>query len=154
MRYYTANKGRYQGRKAYSIIFRHPVINDSKGARGLRVRRGLSTANAKMADILVGQMNDLLKNEFLWNLDARHTAEKLYNPIIIAAFYEPLEKLKEISFIIVYESGLGKGWDIIKAINAKDALKRFKELEPDIYRLCRHPYGKIYLGKMEKVNGK
>jgi hypothetical protein len=151
MVYYTASKSRSQGRKSYSIIFRHPVVKDSKCVSGLRIRRGLGTANSEMADKLVDQMNNLLKDKSLWDICEKDVAKKLYDPIIIAAFYDPLEIIKDIPFVIVYESGLGKGWDIVDAIDAKWALKKFKEIEPDIYKLCKYPYGKIYIAKLEKV---
>lgn len=153
MRYYRASKSRSQGREFYSIIFRHPVKKDSTGKSGLRVRRGLGTSDPKEADKLVGQMNELLKEDLLWNIDARHIAEKLYDPLIISAFYDVLEKQETVPFIIVYESGLGKGWDIIGAIDAKDALEKFKEKEPDIYKLCQSPYGTIHIAKEESILG-
>ena len=91
MKTYTANKSRTQGRESYSIIFRHPVRKDSKGKTGLRIRRGLGTNDSDEADKLVKQMNDLLKNESLWNLNAKPLAKKLYDSIIISAFYGSLE---------------------------------------------------------------
>lgn len=151
MKYYTASKSRSQGRKFYSIIFRHPVVKDSKGKSGLRVRRGLNTENPKVAEKLVFQMNDILKNEYFWDKEAKLEAEELFDPIIIAAFYEPFDRSREIQFIIAYESELGKGWSILYAINAKDALKKFEEINPDIYKFCQIPYGKLYIGKMEEI---
>ncbi len=150
MKTYTANKCRSKGRKFYTIIFRHPVRKDSGGRSGLRIRRGLGTPNPKVADMLVNQMNELLSNSTLWNLESKPIAEKLYDQVIISAFYEPLETISE-SYIIVYESGLGKGWNVIEAIDAKDALKKFEGIEPDIYKLCQYPYGKIRVAKEEKV---
>ena len=91
MKSYTANKSRTQGRESYSIIFRHPVRKDSKGKTGLRIRRGLGTSDSDEAEKLVDQMNKLLNNESLWNLNAKPLAERLYNPIIITAFYDSLE---------------------------------------------------------------
>ena len=151
MRYYKASKSRSQGREFFSIIFRHPVKKDSTGKSGLRIRRGLGTSDPKEADKLVGQMNELLRENLLWNIDARHIAEKLYDPMIISAFYDVLEKPAVVPFIIAYGSGLGKGWDIIGAVDAKDALKKFKEKEPDIYKLCQSPYGTIHIAKEESI---
>ena len=91
MKSYTASKSRTQGRESYSIIFRHPVRKDSKGKTGLRIRRGLGTSDSDEADKLVDQMNKLLNNESLWNLNAKPLAERLYDPIIITAFYDSLE---------------------------------------------------------------
>lgn len=147
MRYYRANKSRSQGRDFYSIIFRHPVKKDSTGKSGLRVRRGLGTSDPKEADRLVDQMNELLRENLLWNIDVKHIAERLYDHIVISAFYDVLEKKETVSFIIAYESGLGKGWDAIDAIDEKDALEKFKEKEPDIYKLCQYPYGTIHIAK-------
>ena len=149
MKYYTANKSRSQGRESYSIIFRHPVKKDSTGKSGLRIRRGLNTSDPKEADKLVNQMNDLLRDKILWNIDARPTAAKLYDSLIISAFYDILERQNE-PFIIVYESELGKGWKLIDAISAKDALEKFKEIEPDIYKLCQS-YGIVHIAKVEKL---
>jgi signal recognition particle receptor subunit beta len=91
MKSYTANKSRTQGRESYSIIFRHPVRKDSKGKTGLRIRRGLGTSDSDEAEKLVDQMNELLNNESLWNLNAKPLAKRLYDPLIITAFYDSLE---------------------------------------------------------------
>jgi hypothetical protein len=153
MRYYKASKSRSQGREFYSIIFRHPVKKDSTGKSGLRIRRGLGTSDPEEADKLINQMNELLRENLLWNTDAKHIAEKLYDHIVISAFYNVLEKQEMASFIIAYKSGLGKGWDIIGAIDVKDALEKFKEKEPDIYKLCQSPYGTIHIAKEEDIPG-
>lgn len=151
MRYYTASKSRSQGRKYYSIIFRHPAKKDSSGKSGLRIRRGLNTCDAKRADELVDQMNDLLKCNLLWNIDAKHIAERLYDSIVISAFYDVLEIPTESTFLIVFESGLGKGWELVKADGVDDALEKFKEKEPDIFKLCHYPGGEIRVGREEMV---
>lgn len=150
MKFYSANKSRSQGRKFYTIIFRHPVKKDSTGRSGLRIRRGLGTSDAKKADELVNQMNELLKDRSLWSISARPIAEKLYDPIIISSFYDVLEKRFE-AFIIAYESGLGKGWEIIDAVDTEDALEKFKEKEPDIFKLCQYPGGKIHVARKEEA---
>ena len=90
MKIYKASKSTTKGRKSWAMIFRHPVRKDLKGI-GLRIRRGLGTSDPKVADELVADMNDLLANESLWNLDAKPQAEKLYNQIIVKAFYDSLE---------------------------------------------------------------
>ncbi len=151
MKYYTANKSRSQGRNFYSIIFRHPMRKDSSEKSGLRIRRGLGTSDPKKADELVDQMNKILGDNTFWNIGARHTAEKLYDSIIVSAFYDVLDK-KTDKFIVAYESGLGKGWDTVDAIDAKGALEKFKEIESDIYKLCQHPYGKIHVAKEELIH--
>lgn len=153
MGYYVASKSRSQGREFWTIIFRHPVKKDSTGKSGLRIRRGLGTSDPKIADELVSQMNELLKENLLWNIDAKHVAEKLYDPIVVSAFYSVLEKPIVMKFIIAYEddSGLGKGWDVINAVDAKEALKKFKEKEPGIFKLCKAPYGSIHIAKEENI---
>lgn len=148
MRYYTATKSRSQGRESYSIIFRHPVRKDSTGKSGLRIRRGLGTSDPEEADRLVSQMNDLLKEHLFWNIDLKYIAARLYDPIIVSAFYDVLEKPIMAPFVIVYESGLGKGWDIIDATDAKDALNKFKEKELDIYKLCQYPHGILHVASI------
>lgn len=151
MKHYTAGKSRSQGRQCYTIILRHPVKKDSTGKSGLRIRRGLGTSDPEVADRLVGQMNELLRYSSFWNLEAKHIAEKLYDPIIVSAFYDPLEIPDILSFVIFYESGLGKGWDIINGTDTKDAMKKFEEKEPDIYKLCQYPHGKISIGRIENI---
>jgi hypothetical protein len=148
MKYYTASKSRCQGRRFYSIIFRHPMRKDSTKKSGLRIRKGLGTSDPEKADKLVGQMNQILSDSDFWNIGARSIAEKLYDDIIVSAFYDTLYK-KTDKFIVVYESGLGKGWDVVDAIDAKDALKKFEEMEPDIYKLCKYPFGQIRVGREE-----
>jgi hypothetical protein len=148
MKYYTASKSRSQGRTFYSIIFRHPMRKDSTKRSGLRIRKGLGTSNPEDADKLVDQMNEILGDSTFWNIGARSTAEKLYDSIIVSAFYDVLDKKAE-KFIVAYESGLGKGWDVVDAIDAKDALKKFEKIEPDICKLCQYPYGEIRVAKEE-----
>lgn len=148
VKYYTASKSRSQGRKFYSLIFRHPMIKDSGGKSGLRIRKGLGTSNTKKADKLVSQMNEILKDSSLWNIDAMPIAERLYDNIIVSAFYSVLWGKTDV-FVIAYESELGKGWDIVEAIDAKKALKLFEEREPDIYKLCQYPHGAIRVAKEE-----
>ncbi|MEQ1617704.1 MAG: hypothetical protein ABL883_05095, partial [Terricaulis sp.] len=57
---YTASKTRTQGRPGWTILFRHPLRNDTKGRPGLKMRRGLGTQSETEADTLVEQMNALL----------------------------------------------------------------------------------------------
>jgi hypothetical protein len=150
MKYYSAGISRSQGRTFYAIIFRHPVIKDAKGKYGLRIRRGLNTPDPDVAEKLVAQMNDLLKNKIFWNLDARHIAEKLYDPVIISAFYGPLEVSREVPFIVAYETELVKGWNIINAISSKSAMKKFKGMNPDLFTLCQYPHSKLHIARIEK----
>ena len=91
MKEYKATISPNQSRKSLSMIFRHPLRKDLKGKVGLRIRRGLNTSDLNEAEKLVAQMNDLLKNDSLWNLSAKELAGKRYDPIIVSAFYDSLE---------------------------------------------------------------
>ena len=88
---YSATLNRSQGRSAYAMIFRHPKRLDKRGRYGLRVRRGLGTSDLKVAQAIVDQMNELLASPKLWSAGARSEASKLYNPIVVDAFYDSLE---------------------------------------------------------------
>lgn len=91
MKEYKATISPNQSRKSLSMIFRHPLRKDLKGKVGLRIRRGLNTSDLNEAERLVAQMNDILKNDSIWNLGAKEQAEKRYDPIIVSAFYDSLE---------------------------------------------------------------
>lgn len=87
---YKANKSRSQGRKSFSMTFRHPLKEYAPGKVGLKVRRGLGTDNEAAADRLVAQMNQLLANEELWNIGAIDKARALFDERVVAAFYDEL----------------------------------------------------------------
>lgn len=89
--YYTASKSRDAGRQYWTVTFRHPLRTDPKGNRGLKVRRGLGTADDEKAERLVEQLNDLLRNESYWSVSARTRAERRYHPTIVDAFYSGME---------------------------------------------------------------
>ncbi len=65
---FTASKTR-SNRPGWSVIFRHPMRTDSHGQRGLKVRKGLGTADDDVADDLIEQLNKLLADESWWNGD-------------------------------------------------------------------------------------
>jgi energy-coupling factor transporter ATP-binding protein EcfA2 len=88
---YTASKSRSAGRTCWSISFRHPLRTDASGKPGLKVRRGLGTSEESAADVLVGQMNELLRDERFWAATARPLAEVKFAPIVIEAFYDGIE---------------------------------------------------------------
>ncbi|WP_372085027.1 hypothetical protein [Tistrella mobilis] len=89
-RQYAASKTR-SGRPGWSVTFRHPVRTDSRGERGLKVRRGLGTSEEAEADRLVAQLNELLGDESWWSGDRRGDAESKYDPIVISAFFDGIE---------------------------------------------------------------
>lgn len=89
--FYRASLSKSAGREGWSIIFRHPVRPDrSSGKPGLRVRRGLSTADKKEGERLVAQMNEILGDRSLWDVSARPLAEKRYEPLIVDIFYDQI----------------------------------------------------------------
>ena len=88
---YTASKSRTQGRKAWALSFRHPVCRDDEGRPGVKIRRGLGTSDESTADVLVAEMNTLLRDESYWNIAERSRAEQRFNSIVVRSFYEPME---------------------------------------------------------------
>ena len=92
MKYYTATKSRNQGRESWSVIFRHPVRLDlTSGKPGRRVRRGLGTADDTEATRLVGELNEILRSEDLWEPAARELAAGRFDQRVVDIFYEGLE---------------------------------------------------------------
>ncbi|WP_274423943.1 hypothetical protein [Chelativorans sp. YIM 93263] len=87
---FTASKSR-SNRPGWSVTFRHPVRTDSRGERGLKVRRGLGTSDEAEADRLVAQLNELLSDESWWSGDRRGDAESRYDPIVVSAFFDGIE---------------------------------------------------------------
>jgi len=80
-------------RPGWSVTFRHPMRTDSRGQRGLKVRRGLGTADDTEADRLVAQLNELLEDESWWSGDRRAEAERSgrFAPAVVAAFFDGIE---------------------------------------------------------------
>lgn len=92
MKYYKASKSRNQGRGSWSVIFRHPSRVDSiTGKAGRRVRRGLGTADHNEAEVLVGQLNELLSTPELWEPSSRTRAEGRFDARVVEIFYEGAE---------------------------------------------------------------
>ncbi len=88
---YIASKSPTPGRPGFSVSFRHPCRKDSKGKAGLKMRRGLGTADALEADALVVQMNQLLSDEAWWNSAKYPDALKAFDKRIVDAFYDGLQ---------------------------------------------------------------
>src|SRR5208283_2299599 len=78
-------------RPGWSVTFRHPVRTDSRGQRGLKVRRGLRTADDAEANRLVAQLNELLVDESWWTGDRRPEAERKFSPVVVSAFFDGIE---------------------------------------------------------------
>ncbi len=88
---YSASKTRSQGRNAWAVTFRHPVVKkDPRSTSGIKVRRGLGTPDEAEADKLVDEMNVLLGDESFWSLSQKGRAERQFSKVIIDAFYDPM----------------------------------------------------------------
>ncbi|EWC64315.1 hypothetical protein UO65_0359 [Actinokineospora spheciospongiae] len=95
MKFYTATKGRNQGREAWSVIFRHPARLDvGTGKTGRRVRRGLSTTDEREAERLVEQLNEILRTPALWEATARTSLAGRFDARVIEIFYDGLEAVQ------------------------------------------------------------
>src|SRR6266699_5135115 len=85
---FKASLSQSQGRNSWCVIFRHPLREDGQGRTGVRVRRGLGTNDHAEAERLKSEMNALLSNPAWWTPAARESAEHLYDPRIVSAFYD------------------------------------------------------------------
>lgn len=92
---FKASLSQSQGRRAWCIIFRHPLRHDAQGHLGLRVRRGLGTTDRAEAERLKDQMNDLLSDKALWNPAAQESAKGLYDSRVVGAFYDNLTPIEQ-----------------------------------------------------------
>ncbi len=87
---YTASKTRSQGRRGWTVIFRHPKLRDSRtGNFGKRVRRGLDTQDEFKADQLVAELNQLLGDESFHDPGFRLEAKNRFDPLVVNIFYDP-----------------------------------------------------------------
>lgn len=91
-KHYTASKSRTQGRESWAVIFRHPArLDPNTGKPGRRVRRGLGTSDDAQADVLVAQLDELLRTEAYWEPNARAAAEKEFDPRVVEIFFDGIE---------------------------------------------------------------
>jgi hypothetical protein len=88
--HFTASKVR-SNRPGWSVTFRHPVRTDSKNKKGLKIRKGLGTADDGRADELVDQLNVLLKDASWWSADKKKDASHLFDPVVVSIFFEGIE---------------------------------------------------------------
>lgn len=88
---YSASLSR--GRKSWCVLFRHPLLPDSAGKPGRRVRYGLGTDIREEADKIVADLNAVLANEDLWKPGARDLAAKTLtlNPVALECFYDGIQ---------------------------------------------------------------
>ena len=87
---HRANKTR-SNRPGWSIGFRHPLRNDSKGRPGLKMRRGLGTLDEAEAEAMVAEMNTILSDQSWWNASKRKEAELRFSAPVIEAFYDEIQ---------------------------------------------------------------
>ena len=87
---YRASKTR-SNRPGWSATFNHPRRTDARGKFGLKVRRGLGTADDAEADRLVNQLDVLLSDPSWWSLDRRADAEQRFASVTVAAFFDGIE---------------------------------------------------------------
>ena len=87
---YTASKTR-SNRPGWSVTFNHPRRRDARGKFGLKVRRGLGTADDAKADSLVEQLNVLLADPSWWSLDRRIHAQEQFDGVVVSAFFDGIE---------------------------------------------------------------
>jgi GTPase Era involved in 16S rRNA processing len=73
------------------VTFRHPVRTDSKNQKGLKIRKGLGTADDKIADEYVRQLNELLANGGWWSADRRVDASHQFAEVVVSAFFDGIE---------------------------------------------------------------
>src|SRR5260370_7063660 len=67
---FTASVRENPGRQFLVVEFRHPLRNDANNRRGKKIRKGLGTTDRSEADILVAQLNEVLRDESLWSVGA------------------------------------------------------------------------------------
>ena len=90
---YKATKTRFN-RPGWSVTFRHPQRTDTRGKPGLKVRRGLGTADTGEADTLVEQLNELLNDPAWGSVDRRQEAEMKFAGVVVSAFFDGMETVK------------------------------------------------------------
>lgn len=91
-RKFKASKSR-SSRPGWSVTFRHPARTNSRGEWGLKVRKGLGTSDDTAADLLVGQLDELLQDESWWSGDRRQDAELRFDTVVISAFFDGIEAI-------------------------------------------------------------
>ncbi len=89
---FTASVRENPGRQFLVVEFRHPLRNDANNRRGKKIRKGLGTTDRSEADILVAQLNEVLRDESLWSVGARPEAVRRgFDERVLEIFYAELE---------------------------------------------------------------
>jgi hypothetical protein len=86
----VASKSR-SNRPGWSISFRHPLRNDSRGRAGLKMRRGLGTSDEAEAETMVDEMNAILSDKSWWNAAKRQEAVLRFSKPVVDAFYDEIQ---------------------------------------------------------------
>lgn len=88
-RTYSASLSQSQGRRGYSVIFRHPARQDrATGNPGLRVRRGLGTRDKAEAEDLRSQLDTLLASPRYHSAVGRADAERRFDSRVVDIFFD------------------------------------------------------------------
>ena len=91
-KYYSARKIKPANREGWVIEFRHPLVKDSRGKPGKKIRKGLGTSNEDEAENFVQQMNSLLNDESYWQPSSRKKAlDQNFNEGVVNAFYGEID---------------------------------------------------------------
>lgn len=89
---FTASVRENPGRQFLVVEFRHPLRNDTNNRRGKKIRKGLGTADRSEAEMLVEQLNHVLRDESLWSVGALPEAiRRGFDPRVIEIFYADIE---------------------------------------------------------------
>jgi hypothetical protein len=89
---FTASVRENPGRQFLVVEFRHPLRNDASNRRGKKIRKGLGTSDRAEAEMLVAQLNQVLRDESLWSVGAHSEAVRRgFDPRILEIFYSELQ---------------------------------------------------------------
>jgi hypothetical protein len=88
---YTASRSLTKDGTSWVISFRHPLRKDPRGKQGLKMRRGLGTADEAKAQALVDEMNELLGDAGWHSIARRPDAERRFDPLVVRAFFDGIE---------------------------------------------------------------
>ena len=80
-----------KGRKGYTVNFRHTVIMDKEGKYGLKVHRGIGTSDEAEAEKLVMQLENILNNDYWWDISKKNEAYNHFSSVVVDIFYDPME---------------------------------------------------------------
>lgn len=88
---YTSSRSLTKDGTSWVMSFRHPLRKDPRGKQGLKMRRGLGTADEAKAQALVDEMNQLLGDAGWHSIARRPEAERRFDGLVVRAFYDGIE---------------------------------------------------------------